>query len=128
MGDVIIVRDTRGSLMDKQAEIVAEAVAILSECRPTRTIIIDCDAQVHQVVEIGPGENMPTRALGGGGTDFRPVFTEVTKRQYQPEVMVFVTDLFGDFPDAPPGYPVLWALVGACNQVPPWGSHVVIEP
>jgi predicted metal-dependent peptidase len=127
MGHAVIVMDTSGSLYDKQTEIMSEAYAILNEARPELTVLIDCDARVHRVIELKPGDPLPTKALGGGGTDFRPAFREVKARGYQPEVMIFITDLCGTFPEEPPEYPVLWALINSGMMTPPWGRHVMIE-
>ena len=127
LGDVVIVRDTSGSLHGRQAEVSAEAFGILGELRPDRTIIIDCDERVHRVIELGPGDLPPDRSIGGGCTDFRPAFLEVESRNYSPDVMVFITDLFGEFPKDPPVYPVMWAMIASGGMRPPWGSSVEIQ-
>lgn len=126
-GDVVIVRDTSGSLFELQKEVASETWSILQEMRPRRTIVIDCDAAVHRVIEIGPGESLPANTLGGGGTDFRPAFDEVTERGYTPDVLVFITDLEGRFPEEPAPYPVVWALIQAGKAVPPWGQSVKVD-
>jgi predicted metal-dependent peptidase len=126
-GDVVIVRDTSGSLFELQKEVASETWSILQEMRPRRTIVIDCDAAVHRVIEIGPGEPLPANTLGGGGTDFRPAFNEVTERGYTPDVLVFITDLEGRFPEEPAPYPVVWALIQAGKAVPPWGQSVKVD-
>ena len=59
---------------------------------------------------------------GGGGTDFRPVFDYVQQHGYQPSCMIFLTDLYGDFPKHAPEYPVMW--VASNNEKAPWGTTV----
>lgn len=125
-GDVVIVRDTSGSLHAKQREVAAEAAAVLSQCSPRRIFLIDADASVHQVLEIESGGQMPDDALGGGDTDFRPVFDEIESRSINPDVMIFITDLEGVFPDQAPDYPVLWATIGTSLN-PPFGQSVTVE-
>lgn len=124
-GTVVIVRDTSGSLYAKQAEVASEARAVLLECQPERLVLIDCDAAVHRVIVLQPGEDLPANALGGGGTDFRPAFDAAA--EYNPEVMVFITDLYGEFPDETPDYPVIWGMIEAGNQRPPFGHHVLVD-
>lgn len=126
LGTIVIVRDTSGSLHDKQREVATEARSILEEQRPSRTIVIDCDAAVHRVMDLGPGDEFPTDALGGGGTDFRPVFDRLSEMSVVPDVMVFISDLMGVFPTEHPEYPVVWATIGAMED-PPFGRSVVVE-
>jgi len=127
LGTVVIVRDTSGSLVNKQTEIATEAFKILSEMRPEKTIIIDADDSVHRVLELGPGDEMPDKAMGGGGTDFRPAFDKIEELGIQPDIMVFITDLCGEFPADAPMYPVIWALIDSGSENPPWGMTVEIE-
>ena len=62
---------------------------------------------------------------GGGGTDFRPVFDYITEHDLKPETMVYLTDLYGDFPHEAPAYPVVWAAT--TNENVPWGDVVRIK-
>lgn len=126
LGTIVIVRDTSGSLHDKQREVASEARSILEEQRPKRTIVIDCDARVHRMVELGAGDDFPDDALGGGGTDFRPVFDKLEELDIRPDVMVFITDLDGAFPSDHPDYPVIWATIGS-SLIPPFGRSVEVE-
>jgi predicted metal-dependent peptidase len=126
IGDIIVVRDTSGSLYSRQKEVMTEVAGIITQCNPTRVIIIDCDAEVHRVLEFEPWMPLPTDALGGGGTDFRPAFEEVAKRYPDVGLMVFVTDLMGDFPSSPPPYPVIWCGIENGNLKPPFGDFVEV--
>lgn len=44
---------------------------------------------------------------GGGGTDFRPALKLLESRNIS--VAVYLTDLWGDFPDKSPPFPIIWA-------------------
>ena len=50
------------------------------------------------------------KPMGGGGTDFHPVFQYIEDNDVKPMCLVIFTDLYGSYPDSPPDYPVLWAL------------------
>ena len=61
---------------------------------------------------------------GGGGMDFRPVFAYVEKHpELDPNLLVFVTDGYGDCPARPPAYSVLWLLTKDGKEQP-WGWNV----
>ncbi|HSD55142.1 MAG TPA: VWA-like domain-containing protein [Burkholderiales bacterium] len=60
--------------------------------------------------------------LGGGGTRFTPVFEWVEEQGARPDALLYFTDALGEFPPAPPGYPVLWLVKG--NAPVPWGERV----
>lgn len=107
LGTIAIIRDTSGSTQDWQKEILAELAGLMAEARPEKVIVIDADACVQRVLELEPGDALPTDALGGGGTDFRPALTELEK--HEPVCAVYLTDLAGTFPDVEPAFPVLWA-------------------
>lgn len=59
---------------------------------------------------------------GQGGTDFRPVFDWVGQSGEDFDALIYFTDAKGDYPDSPPGLPVLWAVAGTAT--PPFGEVV----
>ncbi len=111
MGPIIFATDTSGSIDEtllKQFQ--SEKQSCLDEMRPSRIVDIYCDSAIHKVAEYRPGETIAKDAPGGGGTDFRPVFDHVAKLQAGEDVkaIVYLTDLYGRFPEADPGVPVIW--------------------
>ena len=46
-----------------------------------------------------------------------PVFDLLAKTK-RPDVLIYATDLYGEFPSVAPNYPVIWAVVGPCREVP----------
>jgi len=52
--------------------------------------------------------------LGRGGTDFRPVFEWVAQQAHSesilPDVLIYLTDGYGTFPERESQYPTLWIL------------------
>ena len=84
-----------------------------------RLTIVECDSAVHRVypfaTPLGP-------FVGGGDTDFAPVFGEAHARRF--EGVVYFTDGRGDLPDVPPALPVLWALTHDDPFLAEWGSVV----
>lgn len=128
MGAIVIGVDTSGSITDQVlARFATEIRAIMGDCEPARVHVIYCDAAVGRVDTFENGEELVMEPVGGGGTDFRPVFAEVEKQGFEPIAGVYLTDLAGTFPESGPGYPVLWAAYGAGGAVAPWGETVVVE-
>ena len=82
-----------------------------------------CDARVHTVDEIDdPADIRRLKPVGGGGTSFTPVFDRIAADGLEPDCVVYLTDLYGSFPDRAPSYPVLWGRTS--KQSIPWGDVV----
>ncbi len=125
VGEVVVALDTSASMSRDVLGRVAAELRPLRE-RARSLTLLTADAQVHQVV---PGDRLDEffeagRAVGGGGTDHRPVFDWL--RTHAPAARLFVglTDLFSCFPDSPPPCPVIW-VVPPLHGAAPWGRVVV---
>lgn len=123
-GLVVVAIDTSGSVGQAELDVFfAELRGILEDVRPTMTKVVWCDAKVHGVDDIeDPSDVGGLKAKGGGGTDFRPVFDLIAKEGWEPDALVYLTDLYGSFPARAPGYPVLWGRTS--TQDVPWGDVV----
>lgn len=124
--DVSVAIDTSGSvdetaLCQASSEILSIAKDAGAECR-----LIVCDARIN-------GDNplrdfSPTMIKGGGGTKFTPVFEHLDR--HPPRLLIYFTDLMGEFPNEAPSYPVIWAVYsrGKLSEIPsvPFGEVVEI--
>jgi predicted metal-dependent peptidase len=130
LGPMVGAFDTSGSIFchPKLVQaLLSELQGVLDICRPEAMHLISCDTQVHQNVEFVPGDNLLAFVpQGGGGTDFRPVFREIEKLPEPPACVIFLTDLWGDFPEVAPDYPVLWANYGDKNGKAPFGTTIFV--
>ena len=123
VGEIVYAIDTSGSISNDDLQVAAsEANALHHEVRPTKTIVMYCDAQVHQVDEFGADDTVTFNMVGRGGTSFVPVFEEIEARMLRPKCLVFFTDGYGDYPAIEPDYPVLW--VETTDVVPPFGEVI----
>jgi predicted metal-dependent peptidase len=127
LGDVVLAVDTSGSigpqLLDRFA---AEAQGIL-DAYDCRLAIVYHDSEVQRVDTWTPSDGpLQLHAIGGGGTDHRPIFDHIEREGWSPTCLVCLTDLDSTFPAVAPAYPVLWAVVGRSSQ-PPFGTLVEIH-
>lgn len=116
--------DTSGSIdAVALAQAQAEIISIMDEVSPAAVDVFYCDARVakHDVFE--RGEEIIFKPAGGGGTDFRPVFEAVEEMEEKPACIIYITDLYGSFPDGS-DIPTIWATDG--DMVAPFGETIKI--
>lgn len=126
-GRIALAVDTSGSVDEKLlARFVAEITVILERLDP-RLLLIVCDAAVQQTFEFGgrTGAALLRRFKfkGGGGTDFRPAIVAAT--EWQPDLLIYLTDLEGEAGNEPK-YPVLWAVPEG-RALAPWGRIIELN-
>jgi predicted metal-dependent peptidase len=130
-GTVVIAVDTSGSIGPVQLDqFFGEMRGIIQDINPREVVIIECDAEVGDVFfleEIDQLEEWRAKELsGGGGTAFAPVFEEINKRGLQPDMLVYLTDLYGSFPKEEPDYPTIWGCISNVKKAP-FGEVVSID-
>lgn len=128
-GTVVVAVDSSGSTLQYIAPMFTEIVGIMNDLNPRMLVVMFCDAHVHdlhELEEVDELEDIRTKELGGGGgTSFVPVFDKVEELGYEPDMLIYLTDLAGRFPKTIPDYPVIW---GSINQNSgPFGETVHIE-
>lgn len=123
-GEIAVAIDTSGSISSRElAAFSAELNAILDEVKPKLLRVIYCDAAVNGVEEYTPDDYpVKLKAIGGGGTSFKPVFQWLAKNEAAPEAVIYLTDLegYGDAfgPESP--WPTLW--ITTAREEAPWGE------
>ena len=126
MGTIAVVTDDSGSIGNDVLQAFASEIAgIRDAVRPKQTIVISCDAKVNHVDELEPDDEFKLKCHGGGGTDFRPPFKWLDRRGIRPAALIYLTDMYGPFPEQSPDYPVMW--VATSDVVGPFGETVKIE-
>ncbi len=125
--EVVIAIDTSGSI--RQADLdqfSAEVSAVLSAYETTIRLVW-CDARVHKTETLTRADlPLNLKPCGGGGTDFRPVFNWVEQEGLTPACLIYLTDMYGTFPQWEPDYPVLWVRTTEV-KAPPWGEAVDLK-
>jgi predicted metal-dependent peptidase len=90
-------------------------------------VLLVGDAAVHKIVEIdwrdAGSELSALQYAGGGGTDFRPLIEAAA--EYEPDALVYLTDLYGETGDEP-DFPVIWTTHGAAGTAA-WGEQIHLK-
>lgn len=128
--DVVFVFDTSGSISDEDLRAYhGECLSLFSNFSNLSGWVGVCDAYLHSFTEINPSQKAEEfEFLGRGGTDFRPVFDELSRRQMKPKAVFYFTDTYGAFPDETPEYPVFWMVrshIGDNSQYEVPFGHVI---
>lgn len=123
---VLIAVDTSMSISDEQLNRFGTEISGILAAYNTTTEVVYCDAKVHST-EIFASEDLPIKLhpVGGGGTDFRPVFDYAAKMQESFACILFFTDLKGTFPENEPPWPVSW--ISTCEGKAPFGDTILFE-
>jgi predicted metal-dependent peptidase len=114
--------DTSGSMGNAeigQAHAEIDAIRKQFGCH---VYVMSCDADVGSGEWIDPYSELPM-PVGGGGTDFRPVFKHLKNERIPVDVVVYLTDGYGEFGEDP-DIQTIWVMT--THESPPWGQHVQI--
>jgi predicted metal-dependent peptidase len=127
MPALAIYWDTSGSRDTEEArtECATEVTSIVEETKPEKVYVIYGDDGVGRVDIFEQGEPVTFNPIGGGGTDFRPIFKWIEDNNIEIACLIGITDLYGSFPDREPDYPVLWAKTTEVE--PPFGESIKIN-
>ena len=125
LNDIVIAVDTSGSVIDKLNDFATEISGVLSSYQ-TRIHLLYCDAAVHTHQQLTT-QDLPLKlqAIGGGGTNFNPVFDYIQEHGITPSCLIYLTDLLGSFPTTEPDYPLLW-VSSLSDKKAPIGDTVYI--
>lgn len=126
--NVVVAIDTSGSIGQSElSRFVSEVKKILSSFGNVKGWLIDCDADIGKVIDINEAKSKASYS-GGGGTSHEPVFREIDKRQLDPKVTICFTDLYTDYPNKAPSYPVLWLVTpDSTAEKPPFGRVIKMK-
>lgn len=130
--------DTSGSMGRQDLELAMPEVEGVLKSAGAEVLFGVCDAQLHGKIEkVSSIKEAIAKLVGGGGTNFNPVFEELLAmpRERRPHVVIFATDGDGPAPSqAPDGMHVIWVLVGFHARVPydetgrevTWGEKIFV--
>lgn len=127
------VIDSSGSIsQDALAEFKGLLISLIRTFSNVRVHVIVNDAEVHDHFELTNatvGKFKMMKVHGGGGTNFIPAFEAIAKERPHTQVIVFLTDGYGTFPEQSPASKVIWMLQPPhCNaEAVPFGKVILLE-
>lgn len=123
LGEIVVAVDTSGSIGQAELSQFAGELSGMLEAYPMTAHVIYIDTEVAGS-ETFTSEDLPIELhpAGGGGTAFSPAFLWVEAQEIEPAAMIYLTDMYGSFPDTPPDYPVIWCVIGGWNGEAPFGE------
>lgn len=128
MGPIVFVPDTSGSMWGKGGDldkVCSELAHCATQTRPESIRVIWADARVSSEQVFESYEEFSFQALkptGGGGTDMRVPLKHA--EQYDPQVVVLMTDGETPWPDHEPPYPLI--VLCTTDARVPWGDVIRI--
>jgi len=130
--EATVAVDTSGSTYDFIPRFFSELTGLLDSFGTYSLTVIQCDSKVHKVETFDDVTPLPQNhkwtAHGGGGTDFRPVFKYIDEHPERlPNLLIYLTDGFGNYPKHAPEYPVLWMLTPDGSIDVNWGTVCIIQ-
>jgi predicted metal-dependent peptidase len=126
---VVIVIDTSGSINQRTFDVfMAEATGLMEQAKPRRIIFAQCDTNIQEWTELeGTADLYECKLKIGGGTSFREPFKRIDDEGLEPDLVCYLTDLYGDQNEIPePRYPVVWGCITDENAK--WGEIVRVPP
>lgn len=129
---VVFAIDTSGSMTGEQLSDFWAEISYVARQNDIEMRIISADAEIQN--EWREGEFSPDlirQVRGGAGTSFVPVFKRVAEYAefgWIPEIVVYLTDLDGEFPRETPDQRVIWGVSKRDeNKKYPFGEMIVID-
>ena len=127
--NAVLAFDTSGSTRSDLPRFAGELANLLNSFGHYELKVICCDTKIQSVETFS--DNTPFDAKkftfkGGGGTSFTPVFEYLKKEDSAPELLIYLTDGYGDIPEKP-DFPVLWVITERGKNGVPWGSEAHMD-
>lgn len=126
---VVVAVDTSGSCVGDLPKFFGELESLMNSFGDYEIDVIYCDASIEKIDHFDRNTQASTHEgfkwKGGGGTSFVPPFNYLEENGIIPDCFIYFTDGYGDAPQNPPRFPVLWILTSDgskdfCN----WGTKI----
>lgn len=124
--EIVFAIDTSGSMSTDDIKCaLSELKGICDQFQNYAIHLFQCDYGIQDYILLTPYDfQFPNKIKGRGGTSFKPVFQEVVQRGIKPQCLIYFTDLYGEFPEEVPEYPVMWL---SCSDITDAPFGVVIK-
>jgi predicted metal-dependent peptidase len=124
--NVMVAVDTSGSMGAEEFEEAITEIHHLCQLHKGDKTVIEIDMTVQREYKMKKGLKVDFK--GRGGTSFVPLFDYINEKAKKPDLLIYITDLYGDFPEYRPSYPVIWLRPSSSHADEiPWGRLVPIR-
>ena len=94
--------------------------------RESEITVLYANSRIQRIANLRGGGVQVDSYHGGGFTDLRPVFDYARTMQPRPAAVIYLTDGFGQAPEAME-FPTLWVLTKAGEKPVPWGVELRLD-
>lgn len=123
--ELAIAIDSSGSIDEVLLSQFIAEIESITELFGSYTIeLFVCDDRIRSHRRFTNGDEIEYQLVGGGGTDFTPVFEAIETLERRPNLLLYFTDLDGRFPSSEPPYETLW--ITSVEAYTPFGRVVVM--
>lgn len=122
---LVVAVDSSGSVDEELlGEFLSELNFLMNMISSYEIDLLVCDDKIRSHTTFYGGDSLDAKVVGGGGTDFRPVFEFVKERLEDTKLLLYFSDLDGVFPEDEPPYSVKW--ITAKERSVPFGELIVL--
>lgn len=126
---VVVVLDSSGSIRREDYLRYLGEIQAMKKRTNAQLFAVVADAAVQSVEEIKDvADILSVEFKGRCGTDFRPALA--VAGELDADLVVYLTDLMGTFPDEKPAFPVIWTHPGSeipDGYTPPFGRVLHLD-
>ena len=122
---LVVAIDSSGSVDEELlGEFLSELNFLMNTIASYEIDLLVCDDKIRSHTTFYAGDCLDAKVLGGGGTDFRPVFEFVKENLQDSKLLLYFSDLDGIFPQDAPSYSVKW--ITPKEKSVPFGELIVL--
>jgi predicted metal-dependent peptidase len=121
-GEIVVIGDTSGSMQQPDMDRAAgEINGVKDQINPERIRVVWADAKdCNHMETFEDGEDLVLHPKGGGGTNMCLPMKFV--EQFDPRVVIMITDCETPWPKTEPDYPLI--VVSTTKKACPWGRTI----
>jgi predicted metal-dependent peptidase len=129
--NAVMAIDTSGSTTGDLPQFFAELSNLLKSFGNYELTVIQCDAEIQHIEKFSGDTPLPPnyqwKSYGHGGTSFIPPFEYAKEHKLRPDIFIYLTDGYGNAPEKPPNFPVLWVLTHDGENPALWGKKIRLQ-
>ncbi len=123
---LVVAIDSSGSIDEELLGLfISELNFLMSTITNYEIDLLVCDDIIKSHNKYFSGDILDVDVIGGGGTDFRPVFNFIENELTDTNLLLYFSDLDGIFPENEPNYEVKWISSNECTY--PFGELISLK-